>query len=218
MSTSLKPPDEIFAAEFRLLPRQWHADENYTEAFTKVPLLRYLLNGVIVTAASSRCSCWSPLPAPMRWPSCASAARQAIVRLGAARPADPGPGAGHPALHHALAAGMLNTYAALVLPFDHLGVRHLPDAAVLQTVPDDLIHAARLDGLGEFAIVWRIMLPTAMPALIAFGIFSVVAHWNDFFWPLIVVTCPTLATPPLGIAICATTRRHRLRAADGRRP
>ena len=54
------------------------------------------------------------------------------------------------------------------------------------TVPDDLIDAARIDGMREFGIVWRVMLPTAMPALIAFGIFSVVAHWNDYFWPLIV--------------------------------
>ena len=56
-----------------------------------------------------------------------------------------------------------------------------------KTVPDDLIEAARMDGISEFGIVWRVMLPTAIPALTAFGIFSVVAHWNDYFWPLIVL-------------------------------
>ena len=56
-----------------------------------------------------------------------------------------------------------------------------------KTVPDDLIDAARMDGISEFGIVWRVMLPTAIPALTAFGIFSVVAHWNDYFWPLIVL-------------------------------
>ena len=50
----------------------------------------------------------------------------------------------------------------------------------------------------EFAIVWRVMLPTAMPALLAFSIFSVVWHWNDYFWPLLVINSPHLATPPLG--------------------
>ena len=69
-----------------------------------------------------------------------------------------------------------------------------------RTVPDDLIDAARLDGISEFAIVWRVMMPVALPALIAFGIFSVVAHWNDYFWPLIVLSSQELYTPPLGVA------------------
>ena len=69
-----------------------------------------------------------------------------------------------------------------------------------KTVPDDLIEAARMDGISEFGIVWRVMLPTAIPALTAFGIFSVVAHWNDYFWPLIVLNSEHLRTPPLGVA------------------
>jgi multiple sugar transport system permease protein len=65
-------------------------------------------------------------------------------------------------------------------------------------VPTDLIHAARLDGMSEFELVWRILMPAAMPALIAFSIFSVVWHWNDYFWPLLVINTMELATPPLG--------------------
>ena len=68
------------------------------------------------------------------------------------------------------------------------------------TVPDDLIDAARMDGMSEIGIVWRVMLPTAIPAVTAFGIFSVVAHWNDYFWPLIAVGKKELYTPPLGVA------------------
>jgi multiple sugar transport system permease protein len=57
-----------------------------------------------------------------------------------------------------------------------------------------------MDGMGEYSIVWKVMLPTAIPALLAFAIFSVVAHWNDYFWPRIVITGNRdLFTPPLGI-------------------
>ena len=56
-----------------------------------------------------------------------------------------------------------------------------------------------MDGIGEAEIVWRIVLPNAWPAATAFAIFSVVAHWNDLFWPLIVVNGPTYATPALGV-------------------
>jgi len=62
-----------------------------------------------------------------------------------------------------------------------------------------LIMAARSDGLSELAIVWRIILPNAWPSASAFAIFSVVAHWNDLYWPLISVSKIHLATPPLGL-------------------
>ena len=49
------------------------------------------------------------------------------------------------------------------------------------------------------AIAWRIAFPLAMPTVIAFAIFSVTAHWNDLFWPMIATSDPDLATPPRGI-------------------
>ena len=65
---------------------------------------------------------------------------------------------------------------------------------------DEQKEAARMDGISEFGIVWRVMLPTAIPALIAFAIFSITAHWNDYFWPKVVVTGDrNLFTPPLGL-------------------
>jgi multiple sugar transport system permease protein len=57
-----------------------------------------------------------------------------------------------------------------------------------------------MDGMSEFSIIWKVMLPTAIPALMAFAIFSVVAHWNDYFWPRVVITGNRdLFTPPLGL-------------------
>ena len=74
LSLSVKPADEIFTTDLRLLPLKWDAERNFTEAFNKVPLHRYLLNGVdrdgrdLHPAGAGR-----PARAPMRWPSCASA-------------------------------------------------------------------------------------------------------------------------------------------------
>jgi multiple sugar transport system permease protein len=53
--------------------------------------------------------------------------------------------------------------------------------------------------MGEFEIVWRLATPAALPAIAAFSVFSIVAHWNDLYWPMIVVTSAELATPPLRI-------------------
>ena len=62
-----------------------------------------------------------------------------------------------------------------------------------KSYPDEIIQAARLDGMGEFEIVWRIVVPSAWPAIAAFAVFSVVAHWNDLYWPLIVISDAKLA-------------------------
>ena len=96
--------------------------------------------------------------------------------------------------------GLTNTYAALVIPWTISVFGIFLMLQFFMTVPDDLIDAARVDGMSEFAIVWRVMLPTAIPALLAFAIFSVVAHWNDYFWPRMVITGDlNLMTPPLGL-------------------
>ena len=95
---------------------------------------------------------------------------------------------------------LINTYAALIVPWTISVFGIFLMRQFFMTVPDDLIDAARMDGMSEYAIVWRVMLPTAIPALLAFAIFSVVAHWNDYFWPRIVITGDrSLFTPPLGL-------------------
>jgi multiple sugar transport system permease protein len=53
--------------------------------------------------------------------------------------------------------------------------------------------------MGEFAIVWRVILPNAWPTATAFATFSIAAHWNDLFWPLIVIQTEAMATPALGV-------------------
>ena len=97
-------------------------------------------------------------------------------------------------------SGMLNSYAAVILPFSISWYGIFLMRQFFLGVPDDLVDAARIDGMSEYGIVWSVMAPAAIPALVAFGIFSVVAHWNDYFWPLIAVGNQGLYTPPLGIA------------------
>src|SRR5262249_61525881 len=73
-----------------------------------------------------------------------------------------------------------------------------------KTVPQELLDAARVDGASDSTILWTIVVPLCAPMLAAFSIFSIVVHWNDFFWPLAVVRSFEHATPPLGIALFAS--------------
>ncbi len=96
--------------------------------------------------------------------------------------------------------GIADTYWAVAMPYAISAFGIFLMRQYFQTVPDELLDAARLDGFSEFAIVFRLMLPISLPAVIAFGIFSVSAHWNEFFWPQIVLSSTDKLTPPLGLA------------------
>lgn len=198
ISTSLKPPNEIFSTKLTLLPHKWFVVENYGTAFTKVPLLRYLFNGVVVTAAIFALQLAVSLPCAYALAKLRFRGRDilfAMVLVGLMIPAQA------PAIPRYVmlyGVGLLDTYAALIIPFAFSAFGIFLMRQFFKTVPDDLMNAARIDGLGEFEILWRIMLPQALPAMLAFGVISIVSHWNDFFWPLIVIQTGDLATPPLG--------------------
>jgi multiple sugar transport system permease protein len=203
LSISFKAPGDVFSPTFSLLPPTWHAVENYSAAFSKQPLLRYLLNGLFVGACIFVAQALIAVPcayalAKLRWRG--REMTFGFVLLGLLIP----PQVTAIPLYILLwKCGLLDTYAAIIFPsmISVFGIFLMRQ--FFRTVPDDLLHAARLDGLSEFAIVWRIMLPTAIPALVSFGILSFVWNWNEFFWPLIVVQSEHLATPPLGVVFFA---------------
>jgi alpha-1,4-digalacturonate transport system permease protein len=68
------------------------------------------------------------------------------------------------------------------------------------TIPDDLLDSARIDGASEWRVFWQVVLPLARPALAVLAIFSVMWRWNDFLWPLIVLTRSELFTLQVGLA------------------
>jgi multiple sugar transport system permease protein len=93
--------------------------------------------------------------------------------------------------------GLIDTYAALVLPFAASALGILMFRQAIAGLPEELFEAARLDGLGEASILLRIVLPCIRPTVAAFSVLSVVAHWNDLFWPFLVVESAELAPPAL---------------------
>jgi multiple sugar transport system permease protein len=200
VATSLKPKNEIFSAEFHLLPQGWGATENYHTAVTQVPLLHFLLNGVVVTAAIFALQVLVNMPAAYALAKRRFRGRSLMFGAVLFCLLIPYQAVALPIYILFFKAGLVNTYASLILPFtiSVFGIFLLRQFFI--SVPDDLIDAARVDGISEYGIVWSVMAPTAIPALTAFGIFSLVAHWNDYFWPLIAVNREGLYTPPLGIA------------------
>ena len=103
--------------------------------------------------------------------------------------------------------GLLNNYAGLILPqvVTAFGIFLLRQ--YMLSIPDQLLEAARIDGASEFRIFWSVVLPLCTPALAANAIFSFQSVWEDFFWPLIVMTDPEKYTVPVGLALFVVQNR-----------
>lgn len=200
LSLSLKSPGEVFQQHFQLLPQHFYAVHNYARALTAVPFLRFLLNGVVVCTMILALQLLTGIPCAYALAKFKFKGRRLLFLCIIAGLLIPNQVLAIPLFVVLNKLDLLDTYGALVLPSCVSPFAIFLLRQFFLTLPDDLVYAARLDGLGEFSIVWRIALPYALPAVAAFAIYSVVAHWNDLYWPLIVIKSERLATPPLGIA------------------
>jgi multiple sugar transport system permease protein len=175
ISASLKPPEDVFSASLSLWPEHFSAYENYSKALTRIPMVRILLNGALVCTAIVVFQILFALPAAyalakLRFPG--RGVLFGLVMLGLLVPIH---AISIPLYAAAQISGLLNTLAVLVIPFTLSVFAMFLFRQFIKAMPDELIHAARMDGLSEAAIVWRIILPNAWPAASAFAIFSVVA-------------------------------------------
>jgi len=170
--TSFKPAEEITADPHRLMPVEWRA-ENYVDAVTAMPYFRYLRNSLVLCALSVLGTLWSCSLAAyafarLKWPL----RNQLFVLL--------------------RELGLYNTLGALIVPTflgDAFSIFLLRQFFL--TIPEELSEAARLDGLSEWGIFWRIMLPLARPALATVALFQFIASWNDFNGPLLYLNDPS---------------------------
>jgi multiple sugar transport system permease protein len=97
--------------------------------------------------------------------------------------------------------GILDTYAALILPFAVDAFSIFLVRQYVLGLPSELEDAARVDGAGEFRIFWRIVFPLLRPALAVVAINSFLVNWNSFLYPLIFVDSDALRTLPVGLAL-----------------
>jgi multiple sugar transport system permease protein len=103
--------------------------------------------------------------------------------------------------------GWLDSYYGLILPGSVSAFGIFLLRQYMRSIPDELLDAARIDGASEFKIFWSVVLPLCRPALAAMAIFTFTYAWEDFFWPLIIVSDSDLYTAPLGLALFVTKNR-----------
>lgn len=204
LSSSIMQPHEIFKPGLNLVSSN-PTLSNYVTALTKAPLLRFLLNGVVVTVAIAALQLLVVVPAGYAFARLRFPGKRWLFMLVLAALAVPAYVRAIPNFLTLSNWGLINSYPALILPFVGSAFGVFLMRQFFRQLPGELIDAAKLDGCGPLQLIWYVLLPLIRPALAAFAVFSVVTHWNDFFWPLVVTRSTQMYTPPAGIAFFANS-------------
>lgn len=99
--------------------------------------------------------------------------------------------------------GLVNTLAGLILPYLAQAFGVFLMRQFIQSIPNDLLEAARIDGASELRVYWQVVLPLCRPALATLGILTFLASWNNFLWPLVAATEESTYTLPVALALYA---------------
>ncbi len=198
--TSLKgPQDPIYSVPPQLFPHTFTLD-NYTRVWEQLPILSFFLNSIIVTAVVVVVNLFFTAMAAYPFAKMKFPGRDVIFYLLLATFIVP------PQLTYipsfVLAVQFFHTYDtlfALILPGLATVFNIFLMRQAFRTVPNDLIDAARMDGAGEFRIWWSILLPVVRPSLATVAIITFVTHWNDFFWPSLMLHTRERMTLQVGL-------------------
>ena len=200
--TSLKTEAELVAKPITWWPQNATL-QNYVQAFTDQPLLRYLGNSVVVALLATVCSLVVSAGAAYAIARLNLKHRQLILTCIVASSMFPLVTLLVPIFETMRTLGLLNTYTALVLPYIvlNLPVCTLVLVSFFQAIPKDLENAAMIDGCTRLGALWRVVVPLAAPGVFTAGILAFVNAWDEFLLALSLNASAGMRTLPVGITL-----------------
>ena len=197
--TSLKTAPEIQRVPLQIAPDNWLNLTNYVEVFKREPFMRYLLNSAIVASIAA----------------VSSVVVSSLAGFGFAKYRFPGRDFFFLAIVGILMVpfqsvvvplyvwmnrlGLLDTYMGIVAPdlVSVFGVFLMRQS--IEMIPNDYIDAARMDGCSELRIFFSVILPAVKPAIATLLIIKFMWSWNEFFWPMVVISSPQMKVVTMGL-------------------
>ncbi|MET8001041.1 carbohydrate ABC transporter permease [Nonomuraea glycinis] len=198
VSSSLKRNNQVFS-----IPIQWIPEEfrwtNFVDIWTQIPLATYLGNSVYLSVVITFLQLLTGSFAAYGFSKVRFPGRDLLFLLYIATIAVPWQAYMVPQYIMMYQAGLTNTHLSIILlqAFSAFGVFLMRQ--YYMSIPDELCEAARIDGLSEYGIWWRIMLPLSKPALASLALLTFVNTWNDYMGPFIYLTSNELWTIQLGL-------------------
>jgi multiple sugar transport system permease protein len=173
---------------------------NYAALFTSLNMWRNVLNSAVVTILATVLSVLVTSMAGYAFAKLPFAGRERLFRSLAAMLVVPAQVAMLPLFLLLRELHLVNTYAGVLIPYiaSIFGIFLIRQYTL--SVPDELLDAARIDGASEFKVFRLVALPIIKPVLVTLAAFTFLSAWNDFMWPLVVLSDSSLYTLPVALA------------------
>lgn len=205
ISVSLMSTGEAAAFPPPLLPAV-PTFEHYRTLFVDYGVGRYLLNSAFLATAATTLALLFTVPAGYAFAKLRFRGRERTFQALVGALVIPGQIGMLPLFLLLKWMGLVNSYAGALVPWlaGIFGIFLVRQYAL--SIPDEMMEAGRVDGASEWQIFRRIVLPTLSPVLVTLALFVFLGSWNDFIWPLIILSDQGLYTLP--VALAALSREH----------
>jgi multiple sugar transport system permease protein len=199
VSASLMPTGQSSSFPPKFLPSPATL-EHYASLFTRLNLARYLFNSAFVSLTVTGLSLVINSMAGYAFAKYRFRGRDPLFKFLITSMVIPSQVTMLPLFLLLNKMGVINTYLGVIIPgmAGVFGIFLIRQFAM--SIPDSLIEAARMDGASDFRIYWQLILPLCRPILLTLAIFTFMGTWNDFLWPLIVMTDDSMYTLPVALA------------------
>ncbi|ABV32677.1 MULTISPECIES: carbohydrate ABC transporter permease [Pseudothermotoga] len=213
LSTSFKGAENIFTWPPEWIPKK-PTFENYKAVFERIPMIRYFLNTLIITAIGVvfqvvLASLAAYPLARLEWKG-----KDLIFKLILLPMLIPMQGALIVNFITIIKMGLYDSYFGVVLP----GAVSIFGIFLMRqqyfSVPKEIEDAARIDGCNEFQVFWKITFPLVRPGTSALAIFAFTSYWNSLLWPLVVLRSPDKYPIQVGLAQLSSTFEPNFRTAS----
>jgi sn-glycerol 3-phosphate transport system permease protein len=196
---ALKTNQEIYTFPPVWMPRQpqWG---NFVEAWQAVPFGRFFVNSIVTTLGAVALELLFALLSAYALVFVRARGKGLVFAVVIAALLVPGTVTLLPNYLTVGRLGWINTYQGLIIPVAAVAFGVFLFRQHFLTLPRDLLDAARLDGCGHLGLLRHVVLPLSQPVIVTFLVIYLVAHWNDFLWPLVVTNRLEWRTVPVGVA------------------
>ncbi|MDP2349692.1 MAG: carbohydrate ABC transporter permease [Chloroflexota bacterium] len=200
VSTSLRPGTELLQVPPSLLPQEWTI-ANFQKAFDKAPLLAYMWNSIVFATISTAFILLTSSMAGYIFATFKFPGNNFLFMLVLATAIVPFEIYMVPLFLQMNSLGLVNTPIGMFLPFLVLsyGIFFIRQNT-MTSVPDELLDAARIDGMSEFGIMLRLVPRLLAPAMAALAILAFIQAWTAFIWPLLILNDPKFFPMELGLS------------------
>lgn len=198
ISTSLKSKGAIMALPVQWIPKK-PTLKAYIQVFTMFPFLQAILNSFFITVSYTIITILSSSMAAFAFTKIKFPFADKLFKVYLASMMIPTQVTLIPLFIIMNKLGLINTYPSVILPslFKAFGIFMLVQQ--LRTIPNDFMEAARMDGAGLFKIYWKVIMPLCSSAIATLSITTFMDSWNDYLWPLVMLTDKSKMTLTLAL-------------------